>query len=52
MCRTLVEVGGADPHRVLGIDNDGRPSLMDHVEPEELAPIVLETLCSLAGMDT
>lgn len=50
MCRVLVEVGGADPRRVLKIE-DGRPVLMDPVDFSELAPVVLETLCSLAGMD-
>lgn len=51
MCRTLVEVGDADPRRVLRTGDDGQPTLMDHVESEELASGVLETLCSLAGMD-
>ncbi|KAL8892444.1 MAG: hypothetical protein Q9192_005610 [Flavoplaca navasiana] len=50
MCRILVEVGGADPRRVLRIGDDGRPSLMDPGAFEELASEVLDTLCSLAGM--
>ncbi|KAL8638158.1 MAG: hypothetical protein Q9228_004660 [Teloschistes exilis] len=50
MCRILVEVGGADPRHVLRFGNDGRPSLMDPVESEELASQVLDTLCMFAGM--
>ncbi|KAL8847007.1 MAG: hypothetical protein Q9221_007920 [Calogaya cf. arnoldii] len=50
MCRMLVEVGGADPRRVLRIGKDGRLSLMDPVESEELASQVLDTLCMFAGM--
>ncbi|KAL9580025.1 MAG: hypothetical protein Q9212_004742 [Teloschistes hypoglaucus] len=50
MCRILLEVGGADPRRVLRFGNDGRPSLMDLVESEELASQVLDTLCMFAGM--
>lgn len=55
MCRILVEVGGADPRRVLTTGEDGRPSLMDPVDApgisEELTSKVLATLCSLAGID-
>ncbi|KAI4268987.1 MAG: hypothetical protein LQ337_007536 [Flavoplaca oasis] len=50
MCRILVEVGGADPRRVLRIGDDGRPSLMDPGVSEELASKVLDTLCSFAGI--
>lgn len=50
MCRVLVEDGGADPRRVLKTGDDKRPTLIDHVESEELASEVLETLCSLAGI--
>ncbi|KAL8901698.1 MAG: hypothetical protein Q9207_005067 [Kuettlingeria erythrocarpa] len=51
MCRVLVEVGGADPRRVLRIGEDGRPSLMDPmVLSTEVACNVLDTLCSLAGV--
>ena len=49
MCRVLVEDGGADPRRVLRIEN-GHPTLMDPVDFEELAPKVLDVLCSLGGM--
>lgn len=50
MCRVLVEVGGADPRRVLKM-TDGHPALIDSVNPQERASGVLETLCSLAGID-
>ena len=50
MCRVLVEVGGVDPRRALKIE-DGRPALMDSVDFSELAPKVLEALCSLASVD-
>ena len=50
MCRVLVEIGGADPRSVLKVE-DGRHELMDPVDFEELAPEVLETVCSLADMN-
>ncbi|KAL8921899.1 MAG: hypothetical protein Q9208_005503 [Pyrenodesmia sp. 3 TL-2023] len=50
MCRVLVEVGGADPRRVLKIGDDGRPSLIDKVVSEKWASNALDTLCSLAGI--
>ncbi|KAL8760990.1 MAG: hypothetical protein Q9184_002842 [Pyrenodesmia sp. 2 TL-2023] len=50
MCRVLVEVGGADPRRVLKFGDDGRPSLMDPVVYDEWASNVLDALCSLAGI--
>jgi hypothetical protein len=50
MCRVLVAVGGADPRSALKVEN-GRPELMDPVDFKELGSNVLETLCSLAGMD-
>lgn len=50
MCRVLVEVGGADPRRVLRLGDDGRPCLMDPVVSTELASNVLDTICSLAGV--
>ncbi|KAJ9653673.1 hypothetical protein H2198_007184 [Neophaeococcomyces mojaviensis] len=49
MCRVLVEVGGADPRSILKFEY-GRPELMDPVDFKELAPKVLETLCSLADI--
>ena len=49
MCRVLVEIGGADPRSVLRFEDD-RPELIDPVKFKELAPNVLETLCSLAGI--
>ncbi len=51
LCRFLMEVGGADPPRVLSVGEDGCISLMNPVDSEELALSVLETLCSVAGMD-
>lgn len=49
MCRVLVEFGGADPQSVLRFE-DERPVLVDSVDFEELAPSVLQTLCSFAGV--
>ena len=51
LCRILVEFGGVNPRHILKFDEEGRPSLMDRVESEELASKVLETLCSIAGID-
>ncbi|OTB04511.1 hypothetical protein M426DRAFT_151789 [Hypoxylon sp. CI-4A] len=52
MCRCLVEVGGADPRSVLRME-DGHPSLLDqNWWDEKESPKVLETLCSLAGIET
>ncbi|KAL8707336.1 MAG: hypothetical protein Q9225_007773, partial [Loekoesia sp. 1 TL-2023] len=50
MCRLLVEIGGADPRRVLRTGDDGRPSLMDPGTSEELTFKVLDTLCSFSCM--
>ncbi|KIW52361.1 hypothetical protein PV05_08003 [Exophiala xenobiotica] len=49
MCRVLVEVGGANPRRVLKFE-DGSPALMDSTDFPQMAPRVLEALCSLAGI--
>lgn len=51
MCRVLVEIGGADPRRVLRISKDEPPCLIDPGLSEEVASGVLRTLCSLAGIN-
>lgn len=59
MCRTLVEVGHADPRQLLRIEDNHMlggtrqttASLVEHFESEERASAVLETLCSLADIE-